>query len=401
MSVTWVWLAIAWVLCGLAVVAIVRAMFWDRARGRSRCPKCWYDMAQAEPVGEGDDRRWICPECGKSVHREKALRRTRRRWKWVPVTIILLAAACAAYLTPQANKSGWMSMAPTPGLIWWVGHFEPPEQYDSIKKEMSKPTPVAAELARRIVAGELSEPQLRWCIQELRIIQSRERWPDDREYLVTTSLPGWLETTWIFFGTSSPLAEDPKHYNSFHSSWAIGPIDPGMTEAPLDITLGRWSGRFQLPVKIVDSPEDALRAVRGPSVDDAVQRSLDLGIRPDNVNNLTGRNTMIGARLYRDRGGLADGIAIGIVVDLVRDGEIKMTWRARFHDSPFGKPVDWMRFNPPEPDWNESPDELERWRVRVRGDAGQCLTDFSRDKYWAGEYEVPLRSILQQTSVVP
>ena len=36
---------------------LVWAMFGDRARGRRRCPRCWYDMSGATLLK--------CPECGR------------------------------------------------------------------------------------------------------------------------------------------------------------------------------------------------------------------------------------------------------------------------------------------------------------------------------------------------
>jgi hypothetical protein len=39
---------VAWVLAGLLLVGggwlFAWALFWDRSRGRRRCPKCWYDL---------------------------------------------------------------------------------------------------------------------------------------------------------------------------------------------------------------------------------------------------------------------------------------------------------------------------------------------------------------------
>ncbi|MCC6909836.1 MAG: hypothetical protein IT430_18015 [Phycisphaerales bacterium] len=66
---------IQWTLwsIGLAacLVALGWALFWNRHRGRLRCPKCWYDMLAA--AGR------TCPECGRMVKRDRDWRRTRRR----------------------------------------------------------------------------------------------------------------------------------------------------------------------------------------------------------------------------------------------------------------------------------------------------------------------------------
>ncbi len=134
-----------------------------------------------------------------------------------------------------------------------------------------------------------------------------------------------------------------------------------------------------------------MEAVRGDALDAAVRRALDCSIRSDaNIQTRTG--FLIGARLYRDRGPVPEDMAMGLVVDLLRDGEVKLTGSANLRDSPYGEPVDWMRFSAPDPGWGErGGSEIEHWTMRVRGDAGQSLVDFARRRYWAGEYEVPLK----------
>jgi len=65
-----------WALAAIALVLFSWAIFWDRARGRRRCPRCWYDMAAAvERTGE--DGGFICPECGRRVARVRGLMSTR------------------------------------------------------------------------------------------------------------------------------------------------------------------------------------------------------------------------------------------------------------------------------------------------------------------------------------
>ena len=39
-------------------------------------------------------------------------------------------------------------------------------------------------------------------------------------------------------------------------------------------------------------------------------------------------------------------------------------------------------------------DELRHWQIRVRGDGEMALTDWAYDKYWAGEFTVPLEDII-------
>ncbi|MGE3106810.1 MAG: HEAT repeat domain-containing protein [Phycisphaerales bacterium] len=91
----------------LALVAIVLTIWsirGDRARGRRRCPACWYDMALVPGI--------TCPECGKSARRERRLFRTRRRWRVLMFSIMLLLLGAATWLSPLAWSGAWIHYTP-------------------------------------------------------------------------------------------------------------------------------------------------------------------------------------------------------------------------------------------------------------------------------------------------
>ena len=76
-------------LLGVALVPAVGLLLvcwglWgDRSKGRSRCPKCWYDMRGSLP--------WLeCPECGHDAQQERRLYKNRRRWRRVVVGVVLV-----------------------------------------------------------------------------------------------------------------------------------------------------------------------------------------------------------------------------------------------------------------------------------------------------------------------
>ncbi len=68
---------------------------WDRARGRWRCPRCWYDRHDA--VAEGGEIG-ACPECGHKPRRPGDLQRTRRSRPLILLGFSLI-----------------------PVIVWWVG----------------------------------------------------------------------------------------------------------------------------------------------------------------------------------------------------------------------------------------------------------------------------------------
>ncbi len=105
----WAFWAAAIAIGAGGLMLILWALFWDRSRGRRRCPKCSYDMSRTSGT--------TCPECGRSARHEMALFRTRRRWKWAAASLFLLAGAVALTLTPFIRSPQWWRFAPTTVLI--------------------------------------------------------------------------------------------------------------------------------------------------------------------------------------------------------------------------------------------------------------------------------------------
>src|SRR5688572_6505237 len=90
MSVGYPWTA--WVLLvGGALLALsgltllIWSLFWDRSKGRPRCPRCWYDMSAATGL--------VCSECGGAAKHEGQLHKTRRRWRLALVGLLLFIGA--------------------------------------------------------------------------------------------------------------------------------------------------------------------------------------------------------------------------------------------------------------------------------------------------------------------
>lgn len=96
-----------WLILGaVALIALLgawltwRALFADRARGRPRCPRCWYSMHLAPTLR--------CPECGTLAKDQRALLRTRRRWPLGLLGLVLLlgpglAVGLTRYRQPILN----------------------------------------------------------------------------------------------------------------------------------------------------------------------------------------------------------------------------------------------------------------------------------------------------------
>ena len=115
-QIEWVWQVTGWLLCALGVVVMVWALFWDRARGRRRCPGCWYDMSGAVATAREGQEIWVCPECGRVVERERQFSKTRRRWRLAGAACLILILG-AASLASVVYRNGWWSLVPTKVLV--------------------------------------------------------------------------------------------------------------------------------------------------------------------------------------------------------------------------------------------------------------------------------------------
>ncbi len=92
---------------------LISALWLDRARGRLRCPKCWYDLTS---LGELPDPI-TCPECGRVAKRRRSLQRTRwRPWHGLIAAIIMTAGIAITRIVPFSD-GGWPGTVPTPVLI--------------------------------------------------------------------------------------------------------------------------------------------------------------------------------------------------------------------------------------------------------------------------------------------
>lgn len=104
-DVTLIWLIAGWAVIAAGGLALLWSLFRDRARGRRRCPECWYDMNGVPGLK--------CPECGGEAKSEKSLQKTRRRWRWAVLDVVLLLAGMVSLRVPALQKDGWVAATPT------------------------------------------------------------------------------------------------------------------------------------------------------------------------------------------------------------------------------------------------------------------------------------------------
>jgi len=145
----WVFHTLGWTLAGLGLLLALWALFWDRSRGRKRCPKCWYSMVGAV---ESEGGSLTCPECGRNLNNRKTLLRTRRRWRQALLAILICMLGYGSHLTSAVNRYGWIAAVPTTVLVLTV----PPDNFMALPSGTIVPvSSPALELLRRYVRHDV------------------------------------------------------------------------------------------------------------------------------------------------------------------------------------------------------------------------------------------------------
>lgn len=137
----WIYWAGGGTLAVFGLVIAYLALFHDRARGRTRCPKCWYDMSGSPGIR--------CSECGHEAKHPRGLRRTRRSWRLAVLAVLLLGPGIWATLMPRVKARGWVSLVPTTVLIATM-----PDAGATMQTELSS----------RALRGQLWVWQWRWLV---------------------------------------------------------------------------------------------------------------------------------------------------------------------------------------------------------------------------------------------
>ncbi|MHC4107085.1 MAG: hypothetical protein ACYSTY_03265 [Planctomycetota bacterium] len=156
----WVFWSVGGVLGLAGLLLALWALFADRARGRRRCPKCWYDLSGTPGL--------VCSECGYIAKRERRLHKTHRRWRWALMGALTGSLGVAGALTPRIRRDGWVSVVPTTALVLAAPWLDTPHvgNVTCIPPIPSGFTnPLCADLVRRAQTDRLWEWQWRLLVK--------------------------------------------------------------------------------------------------------------------------------------------------------------------------------------------------------------------------------------------
>ncbi len=240
---------ISWISGGLLAIGGlalgVWALFWDRPRGRRRCPKCWYDMTKSSGL--------VCSECGHEAKREQKLSKTRRRLFPARMGVLLVLAGIVLLAVPR-YRQGSEKIVPTTVLVWLTPELE--DMWPA----------AAAELNARLEKGTPWGWQWRWLIN--RLIEDRQfchidiktpdRWPEavelagevrcELDAAVYRMLPSARCRAWIeprFDGDAAPVivTADPN--------WSDGSPQGASWRRARPLGLPRGSGDRTLEFDVI------------------------------------------------------------------------------------------------------------------------------------------------------
>lgn len=391
----WVWYLVAGLMGVLGLWCALRARFHDPAKGRRRCPKCWYDMSGTPGL--------ICSECGRSVKHEKQLFKTRRRLRWALVALVFFGLEGGAGLAPKVQRDGWPSVTPSTVLILMMPDLE------------TRFPPAFKALQARMDQGDLAKWQwaflLRRCAPNhyppwiLKIttapswpryrafgchVQFHQKWTG-RSYLdgarlqVSIRAAGNPKGTWVIVDRANSVelpwsCSNPPNFIDIPAQ-----LTKGQTSVQLEIRIQRpaasnWTTiaaqRMTIPVRAVEHLDDAIQPVRSEELTREIKEHVWFELRSQ-------------LDLFQDFGyeSMTDGITCPVQIELLRDGRA-VTSADDWWDLGASANASRIRSFKLPPSLAALDDrELVQstWHVRITSDAERALQATCATRRWDGQ----------------
>ena len=291
---------------------------------------------------------------------------------------------------------------------------------------------IRARLADREALLELGDDEWRALLRRSRAILVREKWPAGTPLAIGMRMPAWL--------APAEIRLDPRHphLNSAevgsqggHCALGaqilqcraldqeLGLLPGGSHTLTFDVTveLGRstrarrsrpvgvvWQGSLSYDVQIVPTIDVAVPPRRGADLDAAIRASIHVGFRRPTQRSdehVAYVSTCPNADVHPE----LRGLAMSVVVDLLRDGAVVETdWlvgypRARDRTSvfwPCGCDPRQAVLTALPAEARHDPDELDRWSLRVRGVSDSVLGMWEGDVRWDGVLTIPVTDAIRK-----
>jgi hypothetical protein len=291
-NLDWLFTLLGCTLAAAGAALLLWSLFWDRPRGRRRCPRCWYDMGGVPGL--------VCPECGRVAALESHLRKTRRRPRYGALAAVLLLSAWVAASVPGYRRGGWVRLVPSSALVLlmpaepnWFYPGSLPWGTFAIPLPRTRGAAQQAlfdDLWRRLTAGELARWQSQLYLSRLFradtsmhpavLLMVPPRWPADQPLPVRElwAPPAGLTLDLRLPGGKwtgpepglNPFLKGTRRLGDIGVRWLGLPRIPGSTVTlEMQLRMGAtpfWRGEHAFPIEIsataatflkrLDSPED-------------------------------------------------------------------------------------------------------------------------------------------------
>ncbi|MFZ2874308.1 MAG: hypothetical protein WAZ94_07480 [Phycisphaerales bacterium] len=145
----WSGMGIAGAFASLALIFV--GIQFDPARGRARCPECWYAMQGFE--------NYTCPECGRPPGPRAHLLRTRRSRPVIAFGVAILLLSLCLSRVGAVRAMGWKGVFPTTFLIFGMEYLP-----DSLIGGSGSMAPLGwrGTLADRVQSADMAPWQESW-----------------------------------------------------------------------------------------------------------------------------------------------------------------------------------------------------------------------------------------------
>lgn len=395
-------------LGGLAIATW--ALFWDRSRGRKRCPKCWYSM-EGVPESQREGKKLVvCPECGKGISDPRRLLRTRRRPWWGATAGLLLAAAYVSGKVPAWRAGGWTELVPTTALALLAPTDKGSQSTAGLAAwyRLRRPSPLPAptiseQLAvaawNRVFAGQMPRWQSQYFISRflhdahesvVTCVTVPDRWPIGEPIPVEVSPPSWL--LWGEGRLSLAGGDDVAR-----GGGGYVPLVPAVPKGPLGLTVEArvssgvlYSRDVEVPIEIVPDPLVLVSPVDSQEASARVREALRLRI----VYSL-GRPMILAENRANEPRWNALNFRLGYRIEIVSDGRILATSTGMAGVAP----LEWENWCALTIDWNPGGEAIvsshpEAVRLVVTGDPMVLLRRYEDWAFhgpppaiWTGRFE--------------
>jgi hypothetical protein len=289
--------------------------------------------------------------------------------------------------------------------------------------------PASLEMERRIATEQLTDDQWRSVLLERGTLRFRKRWPRDRDYAISLTVPRWLGVTQIRVhprferGVDVKVGDLVSGFCGTHALWkehdarkgrSVGPLPAGTTKVVFDVEIERggswrdglhgdasghpapgmlWKGTITQPIELVDSWEQALPPASGGALDEAVRKGIGAVVREWGPERRTLPIVLIDPDCSLHPSLATTGLDIR--VELVKDGEVLAETRLLASNTDV---LSLMSSLSPAPlrfydsaalQVEGDIDDTRGWVLRLTGEPKDVQPLWDATQYWSGTFTIP------------